>query len=161
VIRKGKAAKPTEFGKVVKLQEAEHQLITDYTVCPTRVPDGELWVPALDWHTQLFGRAPQLAVADSSFSSRANAVAAQARGVRRVALPQGRGQSRPRWFRRALRWRTGCEGQISVLKHRHGLARSRYRGMDGMHRWVGLGVIAHDLIVLGRAGPPGRHRRYA
>ena len=161
VIRKGKAAKPTEFGKVVKVQEAEHQLITDYTVCPTRVPDGELWVPALDRHTQLFGRAPQLAVADSSFSSRANALAAEARGVRRVALPQGRGQSRPRWFRRALRWRTGCEGRISVLKHRHGLARSRYRGMDGMHRWVGLGVIAHDLLVLGRAGPPGRHRTQA
>src|SRR3989441_1596209 len=29
-IRKGKAAKPTEFGKVVKIQEAEAQFITDY-----------------------------------------------------------------------------------------------------------------------------------
>src|SRR4029434_5040865 len=32
-IRKGKAAKPTEFGKMVKIQEAEAQFITDYTVC--------------------------------------------------------------------------------------------------------------------------------
>jgi transposase, IS5 family len=32
VIRKGKAAKPTEFGKFVKIQEAEVQFITDYTV---------------------------------------------------------------------------------------------------------------------------------
>ena len=39
VIRKGKAAKPTEFGKVVKIQEAEGQIITDYHVCPIRVPD--------------------------------------------------------------------------------------------------------------------------
>ena len=29
----------------------------------------------------------------------------------------------------------------------------RYRGLDGMERWVGLGVIANNLWVLGRAGP--------
>jgi IS5 family transposase len=28
VIRKGKAAKPTEFGKMVKIQEAEAQIVT-------------------------------------------------------------------------------------------------------------------------------------
>jgi transposase, IS5 family len=32
VIRKGKAAKPTEFGKMVKLQEAENQIVIDYEV---------------------------------------------------------------------------------------------------------------------------------
>ena len=32
VIRKGKAGKPNEFGKMVKLQEAENQIITDYEV---------------------------------------------------------------------------------------------------------------------------------
>ena len=32
VIRKGKAAKPNEFGKMVKLQEAENQIVTDYEV---------------------------------------------------------------------------------------------------------------------------------
>ena len=29
-IRKGKLSKPTEFGKLVKIQEAEHQIITDH-----------------------------------------------------------------------------------------------------------------------------------
>ncbi len=56
-IRKGKATKPTEFGKLVKIQEAEAQFITDYTVCPTRVPDQALWEPSLVRHEQLFGRA--------------------------------------------------------------------------------------------------------
>lgn len=32
VIRKGKAAKPTEFGKVVEIQEAEGRIITDYQI---------------------------------------------------------------------------------------------------------------------------------
>ena len=36
VIRKGKAGKPNEFGKMVKLQEAENQIITDYQVYPQR-----------------------------------------------------------------------------------------------------------------------------
>jgi hypothetical protein len=33
VIRKGKLSKPTEFGRRVKIQEAEAQFITDYDVC--------------------------------------------------------------------------------------------------------------------------------
>ena len=39
-----------------------------------------------------------------------------------------------------------CEGRISVLKRRHGLRRCRYHGVDGMHRWVGFGVIADNLM---------------
>lgn len=55
-----------------------------------------------------------------------------------------------RWFKKGQKWRSGCEGRISVLKRRHGLARSRYHGLHGMRRWVGLGVIADNLINLGR-----------
>jgi IS5 family transposase len=40
----------------------------------------------------------------------------------------------------------GCEGRISVIKRRHGLRRCRYRGPDGTARWVGLGVIANNLM---------------
>jgi IS5 family transposase len=153
VIRKGKAAKPTEFGKVVKVQEAEAQFITDYEVCPTRVCDRSLWVPSLERHEQLFGRPPRLAVADAGFASRANLQAARDRNVRDVVLPRQRRERRTRRVRAALRWRTGSEGRISALKRRHGLFRCRYRGLAGMERWVGLGVIANDLWVLGRAGP--------
>lgn len=143
-IRKGKAAKPTEFVKVVKIQEAEAGLVTDYEVCPMRVPDQELWLPALTKHQELFGRPPKLAVADAGFASKDNERAATDLGVEHVALPRTRGRPAPkanpppprqRWFRRALRWRTGCEGRISVLKRCHGLRRCRYRGLRGMERW--------------------------
>jgi hypothetical protein len=56
-----------------------------------------------------------------------------------------------RWFRKAQAWRTGCEGRISVIKRRHGLSRCRYRGLEGMKRWVGLGVMADNLINIGTA----------
>ena len=41
VIRKGKAAKPNEFGKMVKLQEAENQIVTDYEVYDRRPNDAD------------------------------------------------------------------------------------------------------------------------
>ena len=154
-IRKGKAVKPTEFGKLVKIQEAEGQFITDYEVCATRVADQDLWVPSLEKHRELFGRPPRMAVADAGFASRKNELAATELGVKQVVLPgaskRSREKERKRWFRRALRWRTGCEGRISALKRRHGLRRCRDRGTAGMERWVGLGVIANNLLVIGRA----------
>jgi len=152
-IRKGKAGKPTECGKLVTIQEAEHQIVTAFEVHATRPADALLWTPALDRHQQIFGRAPALATGDKGFSSAANERAAAQRGVRRVVLPvrgrksaARRAHERQRWFRRGQRWRTGCEGRISVLKRRHGMRRCRYRGSTGMHRWVGLGVIADNLI---------------
>ena len=153
IIRKGKLANPTEFGRLVKIQEAEAQFITDYQVCERRLSDRALWVPALDRHQALFGHPPQLAVADGGFASRKNERAAQDRGVRHVVLPWQPRARRSRAARAALRWRTGSEGRISALKRCHGLRRCRYRGSTGMQRWVGLGVIANNLKVLGRAGP--------
>jgi transposase, IS5 family len=153
IIRKGKLARPTEFGRLVKIQEAEAQFITDYVVCESRQPERTLWEPALDRHITLFGHAPHLAVADGGFASRANERAAQDRGVRHVVLPRQPHEKRSRIARAALRWRTGSEGRISALKRRHGLRRCRYRGESGMQRWIGLGIIANDLLVLGRAGP--------
>jgi len=152
-IRKGKIAKPNEFGKLVTIQESEHQIITAYEVHPKRPADVALWTAALDRHQTIFGRAPDLAAGDRGFSSAANERAATERGVRRVILPR-RGPKSParrayehqRWFRRGQRWRVGCEGRISVLKRRHGLDRCRYHGDEGMHRWVGLGVIANNLM---------------
>jgi IS5 family transposase len=153
IIRKGKLAKPTEFGRLVKIQEAEAQFITDYAVCERRQSDRALWEPALDRHIALFDRAPRLAVADGGFASRTNERAAQDRGVRHVVLPRQSRETRSRIARAALRWRTGIEGRISALKRRHGLRRCRYHGESGMQRWIGLGVIANNLLVLGRAGP--------
>ena len=151
--RKGKIAKPTEFGKLVTIQESEHQIITAYEVHDRRPADMTLWTPALDRHIAMFDRPPDIAAADRGFASAANEEAAITRGVRRVILPRAgrktparRAYERQRWFRRGQRWRVGCEGRISVIKRRHGLRRCRYRGADGTARWVGLGVIANNLV---------------
>jgi transposase, IS5 family len=158
VIRKGKAGKPNEFGKMVKLQEAENQIIIDYEVYERRPNDCDLLVPAIDTHQALLGRAPHLAAADAAFYSAKNEAAAKAKGVKRVCIPnrstkssERKREQKKRWFRNGQKWRTGCEGRISVAKRRHGLSRCRYNGYVGMHRWVGLGVIADTLINIGHA----------
>lgn len=156
VIRKGKAGKPNEFGKMVKIQEAERQIITDYEVYQKRPDDRELLPEAVERHRQRLRRTPRLVAADAGFSSLANERTLEGMGVEQVAIPNyatrdpvRRARQKQRWFKRGQKWRTGAEGRISVLKRRHGLSRSRYPGLDGMRRWVGLGVIADNLINIG------------
>jgi IS5 family transposase len=157
VIRKGKAGKPNEFGKVVKLQEAENQIVVDYEVYARRPNDCDLMTAAIDIHHAKLARVPRLIAADAAFYSAKNEAAAKARGVKRVCIPnrntrspERRREQKKRWFRNGQKWRTGSEGRISVAKRRHGLRRCRYKGFEGMQRWVGFGVIADNLINVGR-----------
>ena len=156
VIRKGKASKPTEFGKMVKIQEAENQIVIHCEVFDQRPSDSDLLTPSIEKHKELFNRVPDLATADAGFFSAANEAAAKELGVKRVAVPnrstksaKRKTEQKKRWFKKAQKWRTGCEGRISILKRRHGLNRSRYKGTQGMKRWVGLGVMADNMINIG------------
>jgi IS5 family transposase len=158
VIRKGKAGKPNEFGKMVKVQEAENQIITDYEVYDRRPYDSDLLLAAIETHQARLGRTPRLVAADAAFYSAKNEAAAKAKGIKRVCIPnrstkspERKREQRKRWFRNGQKWRTGCEGRISVIKRRHGLTRCRYKGFTGMNRWVGLGVIADNVVNIGRA----------
>lgn len=157
IIRKGKAGQPNEFGKLVQLQEAENQIITHYEVYEERPSDRHLLLPAVKAHRRKLGRIPGWVAADAGFYSHANEQGAQALGVKYVSIPNRSTRSverrlweKQRWFKKGQKWRTGCEGRISVLKRRHGLSRCRYHGLQGMRRWVGLGVIADNLINMGR-----------
>src|SRR5213593_1848408 len=157
IIRKGKANKPTEFGKLVKIQEAENQMITHFEVFAERPDDSKLLLPSIQVHRRKFGRVPSWVAADAGFHSQQNEKTACSLGVRWFSVPNQKTKSaerrrlyRQRWFRRGQRWRTGCEGRISALKRRHGMRRCLYRGFHGIQRWVGLSVIADNVIQIGR-----------
>jgi transposase, IS5 family len=154
----GKAGKPTEFGKIVKLQEAENQIVIAYEVYDQRPSDSDILLAAIDTHQARLRRTPHLVAADAGFYSGKNEAAAKAKGVKRVCIPnrstkspERKREQKKRWFRNGQKWRTGSEGRISVVKRRHGLNRSRYRGDAGLRRWVGLGVIADNLVNISRA----------
>jgi hypothetical protein len=54
--RKGKASKPTEFGKLVQGQETGNQIITHYDVFDQRPSDRDLLLGAVENHERVLGQ---------------------------------------------------------------------------------------------------------
>jgi transposase, IS5 family len=157
VIRKGKAHKPNEFGRLIRIDEVENGLVSNYAVAPGNLGDQQQWMPALEAHVELFGRAPRLAAADRGFWSSANEKAAHQLGVKQVVLPScGRlsasraARQKQRWFRRGQGWRAGIEARLSTLKHCFGMRRAFDKGEIGFERHVGWCLIAHNLVAMSR-----------
>ena len=157
VIRKGKAHKPNEFGRLVRIDEVENGIVSGYQVFAGNPADTTTWIPALQQHQACFGQAPAMATGDRGFFSATNEQEAHALGVKKVALPaRGRlsatrsQQQKQRWFRRALRWRAGCEATISTLKHPFSMRRATYKGELGFQRYVGWCVITKNLFSMAR-----------
>jgi transposase, IS5 family len=157
VIRRGKLPMPTEFGAKVLLDEVEGGLVSRYVILDGNPPDAPQLPASLDHHQRQFGHPPQTAAADRAFSTTANECYAAQVGVPCVAIPKPgrRSAERRAWeqrpaFRRAARFRAGIEGRISVLKRAFGLRRCRYHGKPGMERWVGWGILAHNLRQISR-----------
>jgi IS5 family transposase len=158
IIRKGKPARPTEFGRVVWLDEVEGGIISGYRILDGNASEKEQLRPSLDHHVQLFDQPPHLLTADRGLYSEDNERYAQGQGVKQVVMPKPGAKSATRiayeqqpWFRRGRNWRAGIEGRISGLKRGQKLERCLYHGSAGMERWVGWGLIAHDLRAIARA----------
>ena len=81
---------------MVKIQEAEHQIITDYEVFPLRPPDQELLIPAIEKHREIFGKVPQLVATDAGFFSSENKTQAkELSGSGGSRFPTRRAKTRP------------------------------------------------------------------
>jgi IS5 family transposase len=157
VIRKGKAHKPNEFGRLVRVDEVENGIVSGYEVLEGNPADTGSFLPALEHHQSCFGRAPEMATADRGFFSARNEREAKKLGVKKVAIPAPGRLSRKRaqhqkqrWFRRALRWRAGIERTMSHLKHPFSMARARYKGDRGFQRHVGWSIITKNLFSIAR-----------
>jgi hypothetical protein len=72
---------------VLKLQEAENQIVVDYEVYARRPNDCDGLIPSLDSHRAKLARVPRFLAADAGFCSAKNEAAAKGRGVKRVCIP--------------------------------------------------------------------------
>jgi IS5 family transposase len=161
IIRRGKPNKDTEFGHKVWLGEVEGGFISQYRVLDGNPADEAQWQPVLQNHVQQFGHPPWQASADRGVYSAANETFATKLGVKRVILPKPghksdarRKHERQRWFWRGRRFHAGVEGRISVIKRKYGLGCCRNRGQVGFECWIGWGVIANNLTMMGRGLSP-------
>jgi IS5 family transposase len=156
ILRRGKLHKPTEFGHMVVVQEAEGGLVTNIDV--TVEHDTALLVPSVERHIEVFGRPPIMASTDRGFFTLAGEQRIVELGVRRPVIPHSGYRSkarityeRQRWFRRGRSWRAGGEARIGRLKHTFGMARSRYRGSGGPARTTFWAAIANNLVAVAAA----------
>ena len=157
IIRRGKEAKPVEYGHKIWLNEVEGGIVSHYRVLDGNPSDEQQWKPSLKAHLKTFQHPPVQASADRGLSSDPNETLAHDLGVRYVVIPKRGYRSKARllhehraWFVKGRHWHAGVEGRISVLKRAHGLGRCLNHGETGFHCWVGWGVIAGNLAVLGR-----------
>ncbi len=158
IIRRHKAGKATEFGRKLLLDEVEGGIISHFEILDDVGLEHPHLPAHLDVHQQHFARAPDLLAGDRGLYSPENEAHARARGVKQIVLPKtGRlskerqQHERQRWFRRGFRFRAGAEGRIHVLKRDYGLDRCRDHGEVGMRRWVGWGIVTHNLAQIARS----------
>jgi len=157
IIRRGKESRPVEYGHKVWLNEVEGGLVSHYRILEGNPSDEQQWKPSLKAHLKTFHQPPRQASGDRGLFSESNEQLAHDLGVKKVILPKRGHRSQARlkhehkaWFVKGRHWHAGIEGRISVLKRAHHLGRCLAHGWTGFQAWVGWGVIAGNLAVLGR-----------
>jgi IS5 family transposase len=155
-IRKGRIGRPVEFGYKAQVVDNPDGIVLDHTIMAGNPPDAPLLAPAIGRVIARTGKLPRTVTADRGYGEARVDQQLADLGVARVAIPR-RGHATParhavqrqRGFRRLVKWRTGCEGRISQLKHRYGWDRTRMDSIQGARIWCGHGVFAHNLVKIG------------
>ena len=156
VIRKGKAHKPNEFGRLVRIDEVENGIVSGYQVLEGNSADTSSWLPAIEQHQACFGKFRRWPLRTADFipprtSGGGGVRSPESSSAGARAFVEGRAErQKERWFRRALRWRAGCEATISHLKNPFSMRRATYKGERGFQRYVGWCVITKNLFSIAR-----------
>jgi IS5 family transposase len=150
-VRKGKLAKPTQFGYVSQLAEltgstgrGSRGLILPPVTRPGSINENEL-LPATIAELERLGLRPAEAVFDAGFGIRATRDALVELGTEVFIVGSRSNAGSRRTRRRLARYRVGCEGRISHLKRAYGAGRARLRGAEGAAIWENWAVLAYNV----------------
>jgi len=113
-------------------------IVIDHSVHVGNPNDIGLLGPAIARVKERFGKAPKDVTADRGYCDAGVEAELTEMGVGNVviphkgkATPEHREKERTRKFRRLVKWRTGVEGRISVLKHSYSMDRTLMDGIGG------------------------------
>jgi len=156
LIKRGKINKPIEFGHKVFLAESAQGLITQYRVLDGNPSDEDHVRSSLSSHKKTFGSAPEVFATDRGFDSADNQKICRKARIACASIPQRGGQKtaerqaleKTPEFKKAQRFRAGIEGRISVLFRGRGMKRCLARGNDRFRAFVGIAVLANNLMKI-------------
>ncbi len=154
-----KGSREIQYGHKLNLSGGQSGLILDAVIEAGNPADAERFLPMLDRHIELYGRAPRQAAADGGYASTENLREAKEKGVQDVAFHKKRGLSvaemvKSQWVYRKLRnFRAGIEAGISCLKRAYGLARCTWKGLAHYGAYVWSSIVAYNLSLFTRLRP--------
>lgn len=155
-VRRGKLAKPTEFGYVMQLAEitantkrGARGLLLPAKLSPGSTHENTLLDQTVD-ELKTLGITPREASFDAGF-----AVARTTEAMSGInpdmqlfiaGNPTNPGSRRTR--RRRARYRVGCEGRIAHAKREYAAGRPRLKGEHGARIWEGWTILAYNLDTI-------------
>jgi hypothetical protein len=156
LIKRGKQAKPIQYGHNVLVIEDAVGFICEYQVVGKGVLDQDLVVPVMTKLQKRVGGKIKRASFDRSFHTPENQ---QALGeIVRTPCIAAKGQEKGRKqqkegtvaFRKARQNHPGIESAIGAMEAGNGLERCRDKTDRGYERYVGLGILGRNLHTLGK-----------
>src|SRR5262249_40046739 len=161
-IRKGKKAKPTEFGYVNQYAELSANtrrgargLLLPPKLAVGNSPEDAL-LPETVAEVVALDLRPSEAVFDRGFTAKATLATMAGLGSLVFIAGSSRNGGSRRTRKRLASHRVGCEGRIAHLKREYGGGRSRPKGEDGARIWASWTGLAYNLDTVSRL--PGKPR---
>ena len=156
LIKRGKASKPIEYGHKVLVIEDALGFICHYTIVPLRTDDRAILIPEFKLLYHRLNERIQSASFDRGFHSPENQEqlaeliahpCLPKPGVKQAAEQSAQSSVQ---FRQARQRHPGIESAIGALQSGNALAKCRDHGQVGYARYIGLGVLGRNLLVLGK-----------
>jgi IS5 family transposase len=156
LIKRGKASQPIQYGHKVLVIEDALGFICHYKVVPLATDDREILIPEFKQLRQRLRGRIQRASFDRGFHSQDNQTelaklvahpCIPKLGVKQAAEQEAQASVE---FRQAKQKHSGIESAIGALQSGNALARCRDRSQVGYARYIGLGILGRNLLMLGK-----------
>jgi IS5 family transposase len=156
LIKRGKQPNPIQYGHKVLVIEDAVGFICHYAVVANGILDQDVMVPAMTELQQRVDGKIKRASFDRAFHTSDNQQQLAALVAHPCIPKKGRLSGRKQQeeatveFRQARQSHPGVESVIGALQTGNGQERCRDKSKLGYERYVGLGILGHNLQVLGK-----------
>jgi hypothetical protein len=156
LIKRGKASQPIQYGHKVLVIEDALGFICHYKIVPLATDDREILIPEFKALRQRLRGRIGSASFDRGFHSPDNQIqlaklvahpCLPKPGVKQAAEQEAQASIQ---FRQARRKHSGIESAIGALQSGNALAKCRDHSQVGYARYIGLGILGRNLLVLGK-----------